>query len=203
MPDVDIYALDESATIDDGFFDVVHKDYFQVLRQLLPQGFAWNIKPGGVMERLLCALGYEPARVERRAAELIEEADPRTTEELLPDWERIAGLPGACNTNPPTTLEGRRAALVAKLTERVAESRTFFLALAAELGYPLAEIRHEHQPFQCGISRCGDPLQGWHGQWTYAWTLIANATTENDDTLRCLVLEYAQAHTTVLFEFPE
>lgn len=202
MPEVELGSGEFSGSQDDGLFDVIFEDYCTVTRQLSPEGFAWQIKPGGVMAKLLCALGYEASRIERRVSELLEEVDPRTTEELLPDWERNAGLPGKCNTNPPSTLEGRREALHAKLTERVSDSPSFFLALADGLGYPNAEIRREHAPFQCGISACGDALQGHHGHWTYAWTLIANDTTENDDTLRCLVLDYAQLHTVVLFEFP-
>jgi uncharacterized protein YmfQ (DUF2313 family) len=199
MPD--LFGLEDSASLDDGIFDVVTKDYAHTILQFYPNGRAWIIKLKGVFDNLLCAWSFEPSRVERRGRDLISESDPLKTQELLEDWERVLGLPGDCE-EPPSTLEGRQSAVHAKLTQKSFSSITFFLRLADRLGYPFAIIRNEHKPFQCGISVCGDALQGHHGHWTYTWTLITNDTTENDATLRCLVREAAQAHAIVHFEFP-
>jgi uncharacterized protein YmfQ (DUF2313 family) len=202
MPDVDFQSLDENATEDQGVFDVTTDDYCPTWPQLLPRGFAWKPKPGGIMDRLFCALAQEASRIERRGRDLIEEMDPRTTQELLEDWERVLALPGPCVENPPTTVEGRRAAVHAKLANQQFSSRTFFLELAEDLGYPNATISSLHDPFICGGSVCGDPLQGHHGSWTYAWLFTANDTSENDEQLRCLIRESAQAHVIVHFDFP-
>lgn len=45
-----------------------------------------------VVYKLLLAIGDELTRVSSRAADLVEEADPRTTLELLPEWENDYGL---------------------------------------------------------------------------------------------------------------
>lgn len=175
------------------------EDYCQVLKQLLPQGHAWRLKPDGVFEKLICALGLEFSRVERRMRDLIRESDVRESYELLEDWERLLGLPDCAET--PATTAARQAAAHAKLTARSSGNEPFFLAMAARLGYPAAEIRREYDPFLC-TSNCDHSLRGWDGSWGVTWTLVANATGPNDDTLECMVRAYAQAHEIVLFEYP-
>jgi len=88
--------------------------YTNLLFALLPQGPAWPRDEDTELFAFVDALGVELSRIEAKAAELIEEADPRTTDELLDDWERITGLPGD-NPNPPTTDDDRRAALAEHL----------------------------------------------------------------------------------------
>src|SRR3546814_20435762 len=73
--------------------------------------------------------------LDERALQLIDEALPSTTHEVLPDWERIAGLPDEC-TGPSETIEGRRLRLIQQLAEHGGQSRAFFLSAAASLGYP-------------------------------------------------------------------
>lgn len=202
MPVVDIFAEDYSGTIDATTFDVVSDDYKRVVPQFLPLGLAWKVKPGGTMDKLHCALAKEPSRVEFRGLNVLEEFDPRTSQELLEDWERVLGLPDPCDDDPSTVLADRQEAAHAKLTARDEVNESFFIELADDLGYPGATIRQEHAPFECGISDCGDALQGWQGHWTYTWTLILLNSTDNDKTLQCLVRLYAQAHIIVHFEYP-
>lgn len=199
MP-IDIFALDDSASFDDGEFDVVNENFVPVINQLFPTGPIWTWRPGGVMEGLIRALSYEPSRVEQRALQLLSEMDPRTTEELIDDWESYLGLPGQ-NLNPPTDLEDRQEAVHAKFTSRSVGNEPFFLELADSLGYPSAEIRREGRPFRCGSS-CGDSLRGYRGYWLDTWTLIANLSTANDETLQLFVNHYKQDQEIVLFEFP-
>jgi len=202
MAAVELFTLDESAAIDDALFDVTTEDYKPTVAQLLPLGLAWKVKPGGFMEKLLCALSKEPSRVEKRGLDLIEEMDVRTTEELIDDWERVLGLPGDCDPNPPTLLEDRQEAAHAKLTSRDEINAGFFITLAANLGYPGATIRTEYDPFQMGVSAMGDAFFSDGGHWTYTWTLILLNSTDNDAILQCLVRESAQAHVIVHFEYP-
>lgn len=175
-------------------------EYERALVQLLPHGYAWNLDPDGIVRQLLAGLAVEFARVEERAAALIEEADPRTTDELLEDWERVLGLPEECGT-PPSTLAGRRLAAYTKLTSRPVGNVPFFLAMAAKLGYPNAEIFRLFDPFTC-VSECTHSLWGADGYWDSAWLFLFNDTTENDGTLQCLAQQYAQAHEIVLFTAP-
>lgn len=176
-------------------------DYERALVQLLPRGPAWNLDPAGDLRKLLRGAGTELARVEQRAAELVEEIDPRTTTEMIEDWERALGLPEKCGT-PPTTLQGRRLAAYTKLTSRPVGNIPLFLSMAAKLGYPDAEVFRMYDPFTC-VSECTHALWGAEGYWDSAWLFLFNGTTENDGTLQCLARQYAQAHDVVMFEAPE
>jgi uncharacterized protein YmfQ (DUF2313 family) len=181
-----------------GDVDPEADDYVDVLVQLLPKGAPWeNWREDETLLGLLRGLSHEAARVELRVWNLLEESDPRTTLELLPDWERVYGLPEPCGV-PPSTIDGRRRALHAKMAAKPQGNIPFFLQLAANLGYPDAEIRSFHDPFTCE-SDCIDSLFGWEGYWADAWVMLPNATSETDDTLMCLVRKYAQAHESVLF----
>lgn len=133
-------------------------DYLSQARALLPRGLAWICAAGSRMRRLLAGLAVEFARVDSRLADLRNEADPRSTLELLSEWEAFAGLPDTCAGGVATTIEERRATLAAKLLATGGASRAYYLSLCAALGYQV-EIE-VYRPFVCGRSRCGDLLNG-------------------------------------------
>jgi uncharacterized protein YmfQ (DUF2313 family) len=132
--------------------------YRRQLQALLPSGLAWPQDPDSTLAKVLAAMAEELARVDSRTLQLIEEADPRTAYELLPDWERVCGLPDTCTGTGAQTIAERRAAVAAKLTARGGASIAYFQALAEHLGYT---VRIDvFRPFMCGRSRCGDALNG-------------------------------------------
>ena len=198
MPDVDLFADDSAASYDFGFFDVTTQDYAHFLEQLSPHGNAWKVRPDGVLDRLRQSLGLEFSRVTRRSGDLLAELDPRTSEEMLGDWETDLGLPAIClGGDPPTTVAGRQSAAFVKLTTVAAGNEPFFLASAAALGFPGAEIVRYGDPFTC-ISDCTDALYGFEGGWLDHWDLVAHDVTgETGATLACLARDYAQAQETV------
>ena len=92
--------------------------------------------------------------IEIRASKLLEvESDPRSTIELLPDWERNWGLPDPCYKQP-LTIHDRQLALVLRMTMIGAQSRQFFIDVAAFLGYTITIT--EYAPFMAGVSNAGD-----------------------------------------------
>lgn len=195
MPVVDISGAGDSYAFEGTFLDISDEAYKRVLQDLLPYGPAWTREPDRILTRLLCGLSREPSRTEFQARRLIEEADPRTTQELIDDWERFVGLPGDCE-NPPTDLEERRQAVVAKLRQRVSPTPAYFQSLAEGLGYTgVVVTRNEQNPFTA-ISNCNDSLRG--GPWSYTWSIQTNESTDLDDTLRCLVALVAPQHGTAL-----
>lgn len=120
-------------------------DYLQQLQELLPPGPAWPRDPDAYLTRLLSAWAAECARVDARANALMDEADPRATAELLPDWERMLGLPDplldahdtreyrmpwAATGYIAPDLTARRARVVARLT---AQPQATAAAIAADL----------------------------------------------------------------------
>jgi uncharacterized protein YmfQ (DUF2313 family) len=56
--------------------------------------------------------------LDARAGQLIPDAFPCSTVELLPEWEATLGLPDPCVQPPLTTLQQRQAAVCAKLVAR-------------------------------------------------------------------------------------
>lgn len=130
------------------------------LQGLLPSGAAWPRAPGAVLTRVLEAWATGFARAHARLEDLHDEADPRATHDLLPDWERVCGLPDACTASTATTVQERRQAVVTKLTAGGGQSIAYFQGIAASLGY--ATTVTEYRPFVCGASRCGDLLNGGH-----------------------------------------
>lgn len=189
-------------------------DYLGQLQALLPRGLAWARQASGVLTRLLLAWADEFARVDLRCDDLAEEADPRTTSELLLDWERVAGLPDPCVTISQT-IEQRRSALASKLTYAGGQSRAYFIGLAEGMGYPGATI-DEFALMTCNDD-CNDSLYSIADLFT--WRLnLSGATggvflmTCNSDcngalqswgneALECRVNKFKPAHTAALFAY--
>jgi uncharacterized protein YmfQ (DUF2313 family) len=108
--------------------------YLDQLQALLPRGAAWTRSPGAVLTNVLDAVAQECGRVDLRAENLLDEIDPRTTYELLSEWERVYGLPESCVTGTLTT-DQRRAALVTKITGLGGQSPRYILATLERLGF--------------------------------------------------------------------
>lgn len=190
--------------------------YTRALKGLLPSGKAWPAEVGSTMHKVLQAIADELARIDGRAAELIEEFDPRTTNELLTDFERVYGLPDPCLEGATQTVVERRNALVAKVVNLGGQSRAYFIALADALGYTITIT--EFSPFVAGGSEAGDPLT--NGDWAFAWQVNAPETTVTEfrvglsgcgdplrswgnELLECVIDRQKPAHTFVLFAYGE
>ena len=192
-------------------------DYQTLLQQLLPYGPAWTDDPDAGITRLFTGLAQELARLDTRAWQLIEEADPRTTSELFADWERVAGLPdpyvialGGQQMQPQL-----QAALVSKLVQVGGQSRAYFIAVARAMGFAIA-ITEGWKEVDTVISPVNNPLA--NSRWIYVWTI----TTPVGDTkttltvngrvsdplaawgntlLECVMRRIKPAHTTLLFSY--
>jgi uncharacterized protein YmfQ (DUF2313 family) len=129
-------------------------DYAHAMQALLPQGQAWPRFYESVLMKTVRGLTGIWGDFELRASTLLEvESDPRTTVELLPDWERNWGLPDPCYTGP-LTIHDRQIALVLRMTMIGGQSRAFFIGVATFLGYTITIT--EYAPFMVGISNLGD-----------------------------------------------
>lgn len=189
------------------------EDYLIQLQELLPEGAAWSRERDAVLSQILLGLAEELARVDARANELLDEADPRVTFELLADWERVAGLPDDCAPADETTQQRQRS-LVQKLTTMGGQSRAFFIELALKLGYPGAQIV-EFRPLTC-IGECTGSLDP--DPWRFVWRLdLPQETLMNelgcdgtcveplrswgDALLECVISRLKPAHTKVTFAY--
>lgn len=188
-------------------------EYRDALAALLPSGAAWSRDPASALMKVLAALGAELERLDGRAAQLLAETDPASTTELLPDWERVVGLPDPCVTLSQTVAE-RRLALEGRLTAVGGQSRAFFIALASRLGYSVTidEFASSGAATAAGISFTGD-------EWAHIWRVNvptsvaitpfragAGAAGEplrawSNEVIECQFLRYKPAHTQVLFAY--
>jgi uncharacterized protein YmfQ (DUF2313 family) len=196
--------------------------YARQLVQLLPRGAAWNRAAGAVLLQLLEAIADSLARVDRRASALVEEANPLSTLELLPDWERVAGLPDSCAPIADSIRE-RQIAVARKLATIGGQSRTFLIELAGLIGVRI-EI-DEFRPFTT-LTGCDQPI--CDDEWRFAFTVRVlpdsqiltdpdgyregwlTTTSGCDERLRsqgiealeCLILAAKPAHSFALFAYP-
>lgn len=191
------------------------QSYVQQLQALLLLGKAWTREVGSTTTNLLTGIAQEFARVDARTDDLLNEADPRTTIELLDDWERVAGLPDPCVTIDQTIAQ-RHIALTSKLTMQGGQSRPYFIDMAASMFYPNATI-DEYEPFLCGINACGDAL--WTEDDRFIWQINLpsdGATTYfssgesgageplqawGDEAIECRINKFKPAHTKVVFAY--
>lgn len=191
-------------------------EYREQLKALLPPGQAFPRDPGTTLHDLLDGMSIELARLDVRASVLPQEVNPAASLELLPDWERVAGLPDKCSGVLEETLQGRRNALLTKLTSTGGQSPAYFIELAASLGYTVTI--EEFRPFRAGMSVAGDPLT--NGPWVHTWLIRApqasitefraglsaageRLRTWGNDTLECKINQLKPAHTIALFAYGE
>lgn len=186
----DVYAEVASASAMVGVVDEVSEQYATVLDQLLPPGRLWRWDAGTNARNLLRALGYVFDRIELRGIDLLKEFDPATMQELVPDWERVLGLPGD-NPSPPTTLAGRRAAISAKLLGNEDPTPAFFEELAKAIGYDATVYHKFLGPFVAG-SAVGDPVASG---WQYYWEVVCKHG-DNDELLEWVLRQLTPLHTT-------
>lgn len=170
-------------------------DYLHALFALLPPGPAWSREAGTRLYRLLTGLAQEPARLEAAAWDLIEQADPRTSTALLDAWERVAGLTPAAGA----TLAQRRAAVVGVLTATGGQSRAYYAAVAAAMGYSITIT--EYRPATV-LSPVNAPIYGV--AWAFAWRVVATAQTgaATPAALEAQINKIKPAHTVVYFVYP-
>jgi len=132
--------------------------YSRMMKLLLPPGRLWNLDVGSLISDALLGAGDELNRVNQRLADLIEEIDPRTTDELLPEWEAllfgpheyklpsgaILQLPADANfwpVDPGLSIAERRGRVVARLVRRRRfRPVDFQQALASLLGQAPADV---------------------------------------------------------------
>lgn len=188
-------------------------DYLAQLQALLPPGAAWTREADAILTKLLTALADELARVDGRADDLVDQLDPRTSNEMLTDWETILGLPDVC-ADALSTIQERRAAAYATLTATGGASRLYFINLAAALGYEISIT--EYFRFTAG-SPTGAPLTN-DDDWRHTWRVNGGTTFRSftagsqagepirawgNALLECAIAMRKPAHTKTIFSYVE
>ncbi len=123
-----------------GFCDTLRRtplmsSYARMLAALLPSGKLWRLIGASMLYALLQGCAEELVRLHERVDDLLDEADPTTATELLPDFERALKLA------PVGTLDERRARVVSRLVSRQRYRPVDFQnALAPLLGQAPANV---------------------------------------------------------------
>lgn len=189
--------------------------YTELTQGYLPEGSAWPRDPGAMLTKIISVIGDELARVDLRGDQLLNEFDPRTALELLPEWEEMVGEPDPCS-GPAATLKERRARVHAKLIARGGQSPAYFISLAASLGYTV-EIE-QYRPAYADMLAVGEPL--WEEPAAFYWTVVVidaddgvtyfyadeSAADEplaswGSTILECTIERFQPAHTDVAFAY--
>jgi uncharacterized protein YmfQ (DUF2313 family) len=181
-------------------------DYYLALLHLLPPGKAFPRNDAGVMRDTLKAMAEAFALVDLRIDNLIDEADPRTTLELLADWERV------CALDELETVALRQLAVADKITDIGGQSRAFFIAVALKFGFVITIT--EFRPYTC-ISTVDQGI--YEDDCRFVWQVNAPATTVTEATcqspcteplrvwgneiLEALINYRKPAHTTAIFAY--
>ena len=189
-------------------------DFVNILQKLLPNGAAWPRTPGANITRLLAALARLATTFNLRLQVLLDELNPATSSELLPEWEAFTGACGSCCTEPGS-MKDRRAHVISKLIEQGSLSKAYFLQLAADLGYKDTTIT-EFRPTHCEMT-CEVPVVD--EAWRFVWTVnlphegnnysLFRADSRADSlidshafgALECKFMQLKPAHTYVIFTY--
>jgi len=126
---------------------------------LLPKGRLWQPRDQPVLKATLASSAVEACRVEDRIDDLLREADPSQTVELLEDWEKMLGLPDECSP-PGQTVEERQAQVVQKFTNVGGLSKEFYELTASQLGFPTVRV-FNYLNFIVGRGTVGQPLSNY------------------------------------------
>lgn len=125
------------------------------LQALLPPGRALTVEPDAVLTRVLEAVAARMLAAETAMQDLLRQMDPRAATDLLPDWERLLGLPDDCAPAGQEVSDRQRAAF-GRLTELGGQSPSYFIDLADRNGEPGVSIT-EFRPMDC-TTDCDGPL---------------------------------------------
>lgn len=171
--------------------------YEAQLFALLPRGRIWPERVEANLRQLLLAIAVQLLGVDVRGQQVLAELYPATTIDLLPEWERMLGLPDPC-APPAQTLQERRARVIQRLTVQPRPTKEYLLELCAALGYAGVTIDetgpHEFTVdvpnprvtyFRTGASQCGDLL----------------GKIERASDLECLLTEQKPAHLSIVFNY--
>lgn len=175
--------------IQDTFADAAFgdADYLGELSSLMPRGRAWPRDPSSVQMQFWQGLASIMVDVDVDAQQLLVDANPNTTYNLLPEWEETLGLPDPCLGASPTVAQ-RQGSVRAKFNAIGGLSYGFYEAYAAALGYTITIT--PQAPFRMGINGMGDPIG------PEEWFFVANISSVPpvDSVLKCEMNNINAAH---------
>lgn len=188
-------------------------DFLRAFLALLPRGRVWPRDADAVQNQTLLGLNTIYESNSARGVQLLTDAFPASTFELLPEWEATLGLPDPCAGSSPST-QARVSQVVARLTGTGGQSIPYFKGLAASLGYDITITQFSPSRFGGAF---GMPFGD--ADWAHAWQINAPQFTVNyasfggafgaafaawnNTVLQCETQALAPAHTILNFSYTE
>ena len=197
----------------------VNRDaYRDQLHALLPAGRAWPEDSGTTLDSLVRAFASQFSATDRSASRLLDEILPSTTFQLLPDWERVAGLPDDCSV-ATSDVTIRRASLLAVLVTQATLHADQFVAVAARFGITITVDELDQTRAETYAAAQTPPLDVTNGKWRFIWWINIPSssdirrfrttsrvnerltTFERNTEMECRLAKIAPAHTVVVFSY--
>jgi len=198
---------------------IVDRIVGEILQDIIPPGaYVQDTTPGSditqdviytgssstsLWGRVLSAFAAELARVEMSAWSLWNESVSglATTSELLPDWEKMYGLPNHCTLSISDDQAARqRAVFVKQYRENVEASNAFYVQYALDLGFvvTLTYAPIVTQPSVVGVARAGGSRCAGRG----ANCIYVVTVYSGDDLalLQCIFTDIKPAHVVFLWD---
>lgn len=175
--------------------------YSGLVLKLLPPGRAWPRDVDTTLHEVAQGIAEECVRFDDFLDNLLLEAQPNTSTELLPEHEADAGLPSAL-LSIPTSIVERRQQIRTILQARGTPNDQFWLRLAELLGYTIVNIDDEtnSSAFLVGGSSVGDPVGG-ESRWTNTVAFTIDSPQADGAKLEAVFNAVKQAHMTFTYEY--
>lgn len=188
--------------------DVVSRsEYLELIKNLLPPGPAFpHDDEDSVVAIVLEAIAFECARVDAFVNLLIEESDPRSTNQMFEEWEASFGLPDECVMaflERDITVEERRKSLVTRAIGVGGQTLAYFKELARQLGrdVEVSNLRQEGNPETYHWWKVTIDDKSSTDLATVLMTVDDALATWGDALLECIINQRKPAHTRVFFSY--
>ncbi len=157
---------------------------------------------GSTWSTLMTCFALELERLEQQVVDMFRESVPGLSEDLLPDWERVLGLPDECSTGINSIPERQAIAHTKYTANYTTLNAAFYEQYAADLGSTIVlQVAPEGNIFRVDENRVDrTPAEGIDGArlgsiGTYAqWVIEISASDPNKDYLKCYFSRIAPAH---------
>lgn len=182
-----------------------------LLKTLLPSA---SYDPAG--PAISAQLGAEGAALDDALAaglRVLAAITPDGDTQLLPDWERVYGLPDACLADVESSVSSRVAAVIDKIRRGGGLSRQFFIDLATALGHTISITEFSPHTVSSPVTELlYDTDSQFYWQVSLATdtpprpiTVLDSVTTPlvvyQTGLLECLLQKLKPAHTELLFAY--
>lgn len=186
------------------------------MMDLLPDGEVYSRDPNQYDSALLLPVATEIGTIEASAWSMLPQIDPRSAPNLLPDWERMLGIPNdpCLAANPITDTVTRGLLAFERLTNAGTICAGYFENLALQLGETITIT--EFPASVCGVMKAGDALNPSPGQCNILVTLpkttvgsfVCGVSTAGDNlgtfdhsVMECIITQGVPLHVKPYFSY--